>query len=132
MIDCLYPCFKHWSDGGSIYIISDTHFDDSDCKLMDPNWPTAQEQIKILKKYIHKADTLIVLGDIGDPIYMAQLKCHKVLIKGNHDKGNTNYTAFLTRFMTGRYSSRIESFFPMNVLHCHFVLIFMGMSMVLD
>lgn len=32
MIASLYQVFRHWSDNGSVYIISDTHFDDSDCK----------------------------------------------------------------------------------------------------
>ena len=30
--------FSHGPKGGSIYMISDTHFGDSDCKLMDKNW----------------------------------------------------------------------------------------------
>ena len=34
MIPTLYEKFKPWSEKGSVYIISDTHFDDSDCKLM--------------------------------------------------------------------------------------------------
>ena len=54
MIDSLYDNFKRWSATGSVYIISDTHFDDEDCKLMDPTWPAAEEQIKILKKYLTK------------------------------------------------------------------------------
>lgn len=101
MIDCLYNCFKHWSDGGSVYILSDPHFDDEDCKLMDPDWPTTEEQISILKQYVHRNDTLIVLGDIGDPTYMTQLKCHKVLIKGNHDKGSSNYKEFFDEIYDG-------------------------------
>ena len=38
MIAGLYDKFKDWSAKGSIYIISDLHFDDIDCKLMDKNW----------------------------------------------------------------------------------------------
>lgn len=37
MITTLYEPFRHWSEGGSVYILSDMHFADSDCKLMDPN-----------------------------------------------------------------------------------------------
>ena len=38
MILTLYKPFRHWSEGGSVYILSDTHFGDSDCKLMDKDW----------------------------------------------------------------------------------------------
>ena len=85
MIKSLYPIFQKWSATGSVYIISDTHFDDSDCKLMDPNWITPQEHIEIIKQNVHKGDTLIHLGDVGNPDYLDELKCYKVLITGNHD-----------------------------------------------
>lgn len=85
MIDSLYDKFKPWSERGSIYIISDTHFDDPDCKLMNPNWISPTEHMEILKKDIHKGDTLIHLGDVGDAVYLDELKCYKVLISGNHD-----------------------------------------------
>lgn len=86
MISSLYEKFKPWSSTGSVYIISDTHFDDSDCKLMDPNWISPQEHMKIIKRDVRKTDTLIHLGDVGNPAYLDELKCHKVLITGNHDK----------------------------------------------
>ena len=50
MIYTLYEPFRHWSEGGSIYILSDLHFDDFDCRLMDPTWITPQEQIAIINK----------------------------------------------------------------------------------
>ena len=85
MIDSLYPIFKRWSKTGSVWIVSDTHFDDADCKLMSPYWITPQEHLAILKKLVHKNDTLIHLGDVGNPKYLDELKCYKVLITGNHD-----------------------------------------------
>lgn len=85
MISSLYDKFKPWSATGSVYIISDTHFDDSDCKLMNPDWITPTEHMTILKKEIHKGDTLIHLGDVGNADYLDELKCYKVLITGNHD-----------------------------------------------
>lgn len=90
MIDTLYDTFKHWSANGSVYIISDTHFEDEDCKLMDPLWISPQRQIEILK-IAHKTDTLVVLGDVGNPEWFGQLKCHKVLVLGNHDAGKSVY-----------------------------------------
>jgi calcineurin-like phosphoesterase family protein len=85
MIKSLYPQFQRWSATGSVYIISDTHFDDSDCKLMDPDWITPQEHMKKIKAKVRKGDTLIHLGDVGDASYLDELKCYKVLITGNHD-----------------------------------------------
>ena len=86
MISSLYLQFRDkWSATGSVYIISDTHFDDADCKFMDPDWITPQEHMEIIKKSVHKNDTLICLGDCGDASYLDELKCYKVLITGNHD-----------------------------------------------
>lgn len=85
MIKSLYPQFQRWSSTGSIYIISDTHFDDADCKLMNPNWISPKEHMDILKSKIYKNDTLIHLGDVGNASYLDELKCYKVLLTGNHD-----------------------------------------------
>lgn len=85
MIKTLYPIFQKWSEKGSIYFVSDTHFEDADCKFMDPDWITPEKHIANLKKLVHKNDTLIHLGDVGNPAYMDELKCYKVLITGNHD-----------------------------------------------
>lgn len=86
MIPSLYPIFQKWSTTGSVYIISDTHFEDSDCKLIDANWITPQEHIDIIKSKVHKNDTLVHLGDVGRPHWLEQIKGYKILIQGNHDK----------------------------------------------
>lgn len=93
MIPSLYEPFKKWSENGSVWIISDPHFDDSDCKLMNPNWITPQEHIDIINKNVYKNDTLVCLGDCGNLEWFKKLKVnHKVLIKGNHDdKGDSVY-----------------------------------------
>lgn len=85
MINCLYEPFKHWSANGSVYIMSDPHFNDPDTKLMNECWITAEHQINLVNKMVNKNDTLILLGDIGDPECAKKLKGHKVLISGNHD-----------------------------------------------
>ena len=93
MINSLYDNFKHWSGVGSVFLYSDPHFNDADCLLMNPNWPSPEEQIKRINQKVHKNDTLIILGDIGDESYIKQLKVeNKILIMGNHDKGKINYT----------------------------------------
>ena len=134
MIDSLYPCFFHWSWKGSVWLISDTHFDDPDTKLMDPNWISPTAHIEILSRYIKKNDTLIHLGDVGNPEYMRQLKCFKVLITGNHDKGKTYYSPYFNEIYTGPLAIAerlILSHEPIDVLnegvpcmfnihgHCH-------------
>ena len=101
MIKSLYPFARKWSENGSILLYSDPHFDDPDCKLMDSGWPSPDEQISILKQYCHKNDTLIILGDIGNPQYLNQLKCYKVMIAGNHDVGLTKYEEYFNEIYGG-------------------------------
>lgn len=51
-----------------------------------------QMQIDNINKLVHKNDTLIILGDVGDIRCVKKLKAgYKVLILGNHDKGVSNY-----------------------------------------
>ena len=57
MIPTLYEPFRHWSEGGSIFILSDLHFDDEDCRLMDPDWISPEEQLAIINKTVAKGDT---------------------------------------------------------------------------
>lgn len=88
----LYQKFQEWSREGGIWVYSDTHFDDADCKIMDSNWISPQEQINIINRKVGKNDTLILLGDIGNTEWIRKLKAkYKILIAGNHDKGLTNY-----------------------------------------
>ena len=85
MIPSLYDNFKHWASTGSVWLVSDTHFDDPDCSLMDPAWPDPAEHVKAIKRCCGKNDTLVHLGDVGDPAYLDRLRCRKVLVRGNHD-----------------------------------------------
>ena len=88
----LYDDFNLWQDTGIIWLYSDPHFNDPESKLMNPNWPDADTIVKNINSKVGKNDTLIILGDIGDPSYVPKLKgLYKVLITGNHDKGNSNY-----------------------------------------
>ena len=100
MIKSLYPCFRHWSEKGSVYIISDTHFDDPDRRLMNYIY-TEQMQIEILKAICTKNDTLIHLGDIGNLEYIKELKCYKVLIMGNHDQSIEKMEEVFNEVYTG-------------------------------
>lgn len=103
MIASLYEPFKKWSEKGSVWLISDPHFDDSDTKLMNPNWIEPEDYINVLNKSIYKNDTLVCLGDCGNLERFKSLKCNNlVLIKGNHDdKGNSKYITYFNEVYSG-------------------------------
>lgn len=103
MIESLYEPFKKWSDGGSVWLISDPHFDDEDTKLMNPNWIEPKEYVDILNKNIHKGDTLVCLGDCGELEWFKKIKVgYKVLVKGNHDdRGNSYYKSVFDEVYSG-------------------------------
>ena len=97
MLPQLYKTFQDWSAKGSIWVYSDPHFGDLDCKIMDPNWITPEEQVKKINDKVKKGDTLIILGDIGNLEYIKRIKAgYKILISGNHDVGLTNYKKTVT------------------------------------
>ena len=101
MIPTLYEVFRHWSDGGSVYILSDLHFDDEDCLYMDPGWVTPQEQVAIINNMVMKSDTFVCLGDVGNPEYIKDIKARKkILILGNHDAKGA-YKKYFNEIYTG-------------------------------
>lgn len=87
----LYECFKHWYRGGTIFIYSDPHFADEEMSNLRKNYIGDEEQVKRINSVVHKNDTLIVLGDVGNTSFVSRLNGYKVLIMGNHDKGSTTY-----------------------------------------
>lgn len=101
MIPTLYDKFKHWSASGAVYIISDTHFCDEDCPLMDRKWISPEEQVKRINQKVSKKDTIIHLGDVGDVSYIKKLRGYKVLIKGNHDTGSAKYREYFDEVYEG-------------------------------
>ena len=100
MIQGLYDFAKKWSEKGSVWIISDTHFDDADRDVMGYTI-SSQEQADILKKYVHKNDTLVHLGDVGELSYLEKLPGYKVLILGNHDWTATKYKGVFNEVYEG-------------------------------
>lgn len=90
-IKSLYPCFQHWQERGNIIVFSDPHWEDSDCQIMNPEWIAPKEHIKRLLQDIHSGDTVVCLGDVGNPKYIDWIRRKRshlimVLITGNHDK----------------------------------------------
>lgn len=102
MLPYLYDCFKHWSATGSIWIISDTHFDDKDCQIIEREWISPEEHIRNINLKVHKNDYLIHLGDVGNPEYLRQIKCrNRVLIMGNHDVAATKFEQYFKEIYKG-------------------------------
>jgi calcineurin-like phosphoesterase family protein len=66
----LYPCFQHWLNYQTIYVISDTHFNDPGANNYRKNYPGDDEQISKINKILGKKDLLIILGDVGDIEYI--------------------------------------------------------------
>lgn len=92
MIEGLYQPFQRWGESGTTWIISDTHFDDPDLIHAYADRPSAEEQVRRINAKCGKADTLIILGDVGDVSYVRQLRAkYKILVMGNHDSGASNY-----------------------------------------
>ena len=92
MIQSLYEPFKKWSENGAVYIISDTHFGDPDCQIMNPNWPDPECAVRVINSVVTKNDTLVILGDVGDEHFVSSINAgYKVLVCGNHDKGASRY-----------------------------------------
>jgi calcineurin-like phosphoesterase family protein len=87
----LYDVFaQRWYRGGSIYLYSDPHFGDAEMNAI--RGITDEEQINRINAVVHKNDTLIILGDVGDIERVKKLKAgYKVLILGNHDRGASYY-----------------------------------------
>jgi len=93
----LYDSFAHWTmtDGehkNSVWVYSDPHFADPESmhfrgeEYLGDDW-----QVKRINGKVRKNDTIIILGDVGDPSFVKRLRGHKVLVMGNHDKGASNY-----------------------------------------
>ena len=107
MIKSLYKIFQHWSKNGSVYLYSDPHFGDWESYTFRglTNNKTKEEldqfQVDNINKVVHKSDTIIFLGDIGDPTLLKKIKGYKVLITGNHDKGSSIYEDYFDEIYTG-------------------------------
>ena len=68
---------------------------------MDPHWISPEAHVSLMKNWLHKSDTLIHLGDVGNPEYLNKLNCYKILITGNHDRGASAYKPYFNEVYTG-------------------------------
>ena len=61
MIAGLYDIFAHWHTTGTVWLISDTHFDDEELAAGVSNRPSTEEYIKLINSKVGKRDTVIHL-----------------------------------------------------------------------
>ena len=107
MIEGLYDIFEHWhKDRQTVWIYSDTHFNDEELAAGVASRPSAEEHLKLINSKVGKKDTLICLGDVGDIEVARQIKGYKILIAGNHDAGLSNYkrVEYIEQFDKEKYT----------------------------
>lgn len=118
MIAGLYDIFAHWHKQGTVWIYSDTHFNDKELGEGVAARPSAEEHLKLINSKVGKKDTLILLGDVGDVEIARRLKGYKILIAGNHDAGMSNYKEVFDEVYAGALivgEKLILSHEPVNV-----------------
>lgn len=100
MITSLYDCFKHWSQNGRVMLFSDPHFNDENSIKFSNRWLSAEDMLANINTTCHKNDTLLLLGDVGDPEYLKRIKAKVVLLAGNHDNVG-QYKEYVAELYTG-------------------------------
>lgn len=100
MINTLYPSFQRWSEKGSVWLYSDPHFEDTDMREYF-GYPSEEEQVANINKKVGKYDTIIILGDIGDAVWLSKIRGYKVILTGNHDPSLHYYDIFFDEIYNG-------------------------------
>ena len=107
MIDSLYYPFKKWSENAAVWLYSDPHFGDVESYTFRGliTDKTKEEldrfQVDSINRFVGKNDTILFLGDIGDPTPLKWVRGYKVLITGNHDRGAAFYKDYFDEIYTG-------------------------------
>ena len=101
----LYDMFRQeWEKYQSVWLISDTHFDDKELYVGTKHVIRAdsEEYVKLINSKCGKNDLLIHLGDVGNLEVMKKVRAgHKVLICGNHDAGASIYKEVFDEVYSG-------------------------------
>lgn len=96
----LYDSFaSRWYRGSTVWFYADTHFGEP--KMAELRHISDEEQIKLINSKIGKKDTIVILGDVGNPELIKQIRGYKVLVMGNHDNGASNYTEIFDEVYEG-------------------------------
>lgn len=101
-LNAIYKPFRKWFQYGAVYIYGDPHFADDEMIYLRHNYIGDEEQITSINKMVHKNDTIIFLGDIGDANLIKKIKGYKILIMGNHDTGESKYWEFFDEVYAGQ------------------------------
>lgn len=105
MIPSLYPRFREWSARGSVYLMGDTHFGDTELQAGIPTRPSDEDLVTRINKRVGRNDTFVLLGDCATTdaalAYLAQLHGYKVLIAGNHDQNIERLIPYFDEIYTG-------------------------------
>jgi len=99
----IYDCFEHWfnDNRGGIWFYSDPHFGDQEMMYLRKDYIGDDEQVARINTKVGKHDTLIILGDIGNPEYLKKIHAHIILVLGNHDAGATTYKDYADEVFEG-------------------------------
>lgn len=87
----VYDIFNERWNGQTVWIYSDTHFDDKELAAGTPGRLTSDEQVAAINAKVGRKDVFIHLGDVGNIEHVRKIRGYKILIMGNHDAGRTNY-----------------------------------------
>ena len=94
MVIGLYDIFNERWDNQSVWLYSDPHFGETEEESGLVNKPIDEEQIRLINSKVGRKDTIIILGDVGEPSWLKHIRGYKVLITGNHDAGVSNYRRY--------------------------------------
>lgn len=94
MVTGLYDIFNERWDSQSVWLYSDPHFGETEEESGLVNKPIDEEQIHLINSKVGRKDTIIILGDVGEPSWLKHIRGYKVLITGNHDAGVSNYQRY--------------------------------------
>lgn len=97
MVIGLYDIFNARWGAQTIWLYSDPHFGETEEESGLAHKPTDAEQVRRINSKVGRKDTIIFLGDIGDPSWLKSIRGYKVLITGNHDSGVSNYQRYIAR-----------------------------------
>lgn len=97
MVIGLYDIFNERWGAQTIWLYSDPHFGETEEESGLAHKPIDAEQIRRINSKVGRKDTIIFLGDIGDPSWLKDIRGYKVLITGNHDAGMSNYQRYVTQ-----------------------------------
>ena len=97
----VYKIFNDRWAGHTVWCISDTHFGDEDLRAGMPNRPSDEELVRRINAKVGRKDTLLLLGDCGNPEFVRQLRGYKVLIAGNHEPGLSAFDEIFDEIYSG-------------------------------